>query len=159
MLASIMTTKRMLAKRMRERPTPAEHAAWQLLRGKGCFGLRFRRQVVIGPFIVDFYCPRLRIAIEIDGDVHDVRDTEVRDADRDALIAAQHVTVLRVRNADVSQQALEDLLRPHLPPRSDAGHAAQEPEAQPITPLPVNGEGTGEGRRAMREGHRATGKR
>jgi len=56
-----------LAKINRSEPTAAEAAAWDLLRNRRCLGLKFRRQHVIRGFIVDFYCPELRIAVEVDG--------------------------------------------------------------------------------------------
>jgi len=50
--------------------TPAEEAAWGVLRNRGFRGLKFRRQHPIGPFVLDFYCHELRLAVEIDGGAH-----------------------------------------------------------------------------------------
>ena len=48
----------------------AEVILWSKLRGKGLDGHKFRRQYSIGKFVLDFYCPKLRLAIEVDGDSH-----------------------------------------------------------------------------------------
>jgi len=59
------------AKHMRKNPTGPENALWDRLRQKQLFGLRFRRQQPIGPYIVDFYCSELRLVIELDGAGHE----------------------------------------------------------------------------------------
>ena len=83
---------------MRRAPTEAEARLWQRLR-RGALGVRFRRQVVIGRFIVDFYCAAARLVVEVDGGVHDGR----RDIDdeRDRVLQSRGVRVLRVRNEEV----------------------------------------------------------
>jgi very-short-patch-repair endonuclease len=86
------------AQQMRRMPTEAEALLWERLR-RGCLGARFRRQVVIGPFIVDFYCPKARLIVEVDGSVHDERH-EI-DVVRDREVRAAGLRVLRVRNEDV----------------------------------------------------------
>ncbi len=55
------------ARQMRREDTRAESAAWELLRDRRTLGLKFRRQVPIDRYIVDFYCPEIRVIIEIDG--------------------------------------------------------------------------------------------
>ena len=63
--------------------------------------MRFRSQVAIGTFIVDFFCPARRLIVEVDGSIHDAR-REV-DSERDLRLASLHLRVLRVRNEDVLQ--------------------------------------------------------
>ena len=58
------------SRELRQNGTPAEKTLWKMLKNKQVCGLRFRRQVIIGDHILDFYCPDLRIAIELDGDYH-----------------------------------------------------------------------------------------
>lgn len=58
------------ARKMRRHPSDAERRLWYYLRRKQLQGFRFRRQVPIGPYIVDFYCIEARLAIEIDGSQH-----------------------------------------------------------------------------------------
>ena len=62
-------------------------------------GVRFRRQVVIGRFIADFYCAERGVVVEVDGGVHLAR--RERDAERDRLFAALGLSVVRVLNEDV----------------------------------------------------------
>lgn len=55
---------------LRHNSTPAEKELWKYLKNKQVEGLKFRRQYSIGTYIVDFYCPEIRLAIELDGQVH-----------------------------------------------------------------------------------------
>ena len=59
-----------IAREMRSRPTEAEAALWKALRRKQLGGFRFRCQHIIDPLIVDFYCPSIRVVIEVDGPIH-----------------------------------------------------------------------------------------
>ena len=63
----------------------------------------FRRQHPIGPYVLDFYCAKARLAIEIDGMSHDVGDRPERDLRREAWLAASGLTVMRVSARDVIQ--------------------------------------------------------
>jgi very-short-patch-repair endonuclease len=87
------------ARMFRQSPTSAEAALWGDLRRRAVGGFRFRRQHIIAGYIVDFYCPGLRLAIEVDGGVHDTqRELDER---RTRHLAQLGVTVLRVPNARV----------------------------------------------------------
>jgi very-short-patch-repair endonuclease len=86
-------------------PTEAEKALWSRLNKNQVAGLPFRRQQVIEGFIVDFYCHRVRLAVEVDGEVHD-RQREY-DAERDAALNAVGVRVLRFTNEQVRDHADE----------------------------------------------------
>ena len=92
------------AKRMRDEPTHAEHMIWQELRATK-LGVRFDRQKVIGPYIVDFVCGVLKLVVEVDGDVHDLPDQIAHDAARSGDLAAVGYTVLRFRNEEVYEDA------------------------------------------------------
>jgi len=63
------------AKELRREMTPAEKLLWHEVRAKK-LGVRFRRQQVIAGFIVDFYCHRAALVIEVDGDIHDLQRDE-----------------------------------------------------------------------------------
>lgn len=83
---------------MRNEPTDAEHALWQIVRGKKLEGMRFRRQHPIGNYIVDFICPDKKLIIEMDGSQH----AESRyDKKRDQNLSALGYTVLRFWNKEV----------------------------------------------------------
>ena len=88
-----------LARAMRREQTEAENRLWQRLRRRQLFGLRFLRQYVIDRYIVDFYCARERLVIEVDGGVHDHRAE--RDLARERTLESLGLTVLRFSNTQV----------------------------------------------------------
>jgi len=59
------------ARNLRQNMTPAEQVLWEALKGRQVAGLKFRCQHPVGPFILDFYCPARKLAVEVDGGVHD----------------------------------------------------------------------------------------
>ncbi len=107
-----------LARRMRKESTPAEAALWQRLRGKKVLGLRFRRQHAIERFIVDFYCRRAYLIIEVDGPIHQY--TAKEDAVRQDFLESKGLKVLRFRNEEVLEncddviEQIEGTLRLYL---------------------------------------------
>ncbi|MDD5725843.1 MAG: endonuclease domain-containing protein [Patescibacteria group bacterium] len=86
------------AKEMRQNPTPAEFKMWYFLR---FLSPRFLRQRPIDSFIVDFYCPELNLAIEIDGDPHFTEEGKVRDAERTQILNSHGLKVIRFSNSEV----------------------------------------------------------
>jgi very-short-patch-repair endonuclease len=87
------------AREMRQYPTEAEVVLWEALRRKQIDGFRFRRQHVIHTFIVDFYCPEVKLVVEVDGEIH-LSQTEY-DAYREDVLAQMGYTVLRFTNEQV----------------------------------------------------------
>ena len=73
---------------------------WSLLR-RSPDGVRFRRQHPVGPYVADFYCPAAKLAIEIDGGVHDAADAQTKDRARDAYMKRIGLTVIQILAADV----------------------------------------------------------
>ncbi len=88
----------MRRRRMRHEPTDAEAALWRLLRARSLAGFKFRRQYPAGPFILDFFCPAQRLAIELDGGQHYQPRTEACDDWRTQLLTALRIRVLRFPN-------------------------------------------------------------
>ena len=86
------------ARRMRREPTLAERALWRILRGRQFGSCKFRRQVPLGPFIVDFLCLERRLIVECDGGQH---ADSAYDERRDAWLKSQGFIVLRLWNTDV----------------------------------------------------------
>lgn len=87
---------------MRHNPTPAEAATWKLIKGniqKRSLNRIFFRQSVVGGYILDFYCPNLRLDIEIDGSIHDDRKRE--DAKRDFNLRRKGITTIRFSNEEI----------------------------------------------------------
>ena len=87
------------ARKLRKNMTDAERALWSVLRRKQLGGHRFRKQVPIGKFIVDFMCLDARLIVELDGGQHS--DAQPADAERDAWLLRQGFRVLRFWNHDV----------------------------------------------------------
>ena len=81
------------ARQMRFTPTRSEEWLWRRLSGSKT-GFSFRRQLVIGPFIADFACTKVRLVVEVDGPYHEDRSRP--DAQRDRLLADLGWTVLRI---------------------------------------------------------------
>ena len=100
----ILTFKR--ARALRRDMTLPEVVLWEALRGSRLEGWRFRRQHPMGPYVLDFYCPSARLAVEVDGAVHDHPDRIRHDARRDEWLAKQNVRVLRVMAVDVLDDRL-----------------------------------------------------
>ena len=110
-----------LAKHMRREPTPAENRFWYFARNRAIAGMKFRRQVPVGPFIADFLCVEERIIVEIDGGQHG----GPRDERRDAYLARLGYRVLRFWNADLKDMdvVIDTILaaRPPHPALSPGG--------------------------------------
>ncbi|MDB5681759.1 MAG: hypothetical protein JWO16_1564 [Sphingomonas bacterium] len=87
------------AKAMRTEMTQPERALWIALRAKRFDGIKFSRQVVIGPYIADFVARSRKLVIELDGDSH--ASNEAYDLKRTAYLVAQGYGLLRFTNADV----------------------------------------------------------
>nr|WP_290227607.1 DUF559 domain-containing protein [Trichocoleus desertorum] len=87
------------AKRLRYHLTPAEQLLWQALKGKQLYGLKFRCQHPVGPFIADFLCAKHKLIIELDGAVHD-QQTEY-DGARTQKLNEFGYRVIRFRNQEV----------------------------------------------------------
>jgi very-short-patch-repair endonuclease len=89
------------AKQLRRHMTPEEKLLWQHLRGNQLNGLHFRRQQIIDGFIVDFYCHAVGLIVEIDGAVHE-QQAEY-DAERDRLLSARGLRVMRIKNQELER--------------------------------------------------------
>jgi very-short-patch-repair endonuclease len=87
------------ARRLRSEMTGPERILWSELRDRRFAGWKFRRQVPLGPYVVDFYCHNLRLIIEIDGDSH--IDRFQQDQAREDWLRLQGYSILRSSNDDV----------------------------------------------------------
>ena len=90
-------------------PKP-ESILWERLRDRALEGQNFRRQYSVGNFVIDFYCPALRLALEIDGDSHFVEGAQERDRDRQDFIESHGIVFLRFTNRDVCEN-IDGVLR------------------------------------------------
>ncbi|NLY75042.1 MAG: endonuclease domain-containing protein [Firmicutes bacterium] len=89
------------AKVLRKEPTAAEAVLWEQLRKGKLKGFKIRRQHPIGCYIADFYCANGKLAIEIDGGVHDNKDVKEYDEVRQQAIEYYGIRVIRFKNEDV----------------------------------------------------------
>lgn len=90
------------ARALRQRETRAEAVLWDKLRGRRLDGLKFRRQQPVGRYFVDFACESLRLAVELDGGVHDDDQQVTYDYHRQAEIESLGWSVIRFRNDEVT---------------------------------------------------------
>ena len=88
---------------LRKTETPTERMLWKKLRGKQLDGYRFRQQHGFGPYVLDFYCPALRLCIELDGGIHDEEVTRQKDEDRTDFLRQNRIQVVRFKNEEVEQ--------------------------------------------------------
>jgi very-short-patch-repair endonuclease len=95
------------AQRLRRAMSTPEARLWNRPRVRTPGQPVFRRQHPIGPYVLDFYCAKARLAIEIDGIGHDMGARPQRDLRRDAWLAAHGVTVVRIAASDVTREVEE----------------------------------------------------
>jgi adenine-specific DNA-methyltransferase len=128
-----MTSLLANARALRANSTDAERRLWYYLRDRRMSGYRFRRQVPIGPFVVDFVCMRARLIVELDGGQH--AEHPLDDLDRTRSLARTGFRVIRVWNDEVLQRTeavLESILEaliqacPHPNPLPQAGEGERQ---------------------------------
>jgi very-short-patch-repair endonuclease len=84
------------ARRLRRQLTYTEAVLWIQLRRGGLGGLHFRKQHPFGRYVLDFYCDSARLAVEVDGGIHELACNQAQDAERDRWLAEQRIRVLRI---------------------------------------------------------------
>jgi very-short-patch-repair endonuclease len=92
------------ARRLRRSLSPPEARLWSRLRARAPGTPVFRRQHPVGPYVLDFYCGKARLAVEIDGMSHDTADRPELDARKDAWLRRQGITVMRVPAGEVAHR-------------------------------------------------------
>ena len=103
-----------LRRSLRRNQTTPEKLLWRLLRAKQLNGKKFFRQFSVGRYILDFYCPEHKLAIELDGSQHLEPQAMVYDEARTAWLETRGITVKRYPNNEVMENiegVLEDILR------------------------------------------------
>lgn len=99
---------------LRSNPTPHEQMLWSRIRNRQFEGYRFLRQYSIGNYILDFYCPELRIGIELDGSQHLESNHQLNDMHRTEFLERNNVHVVRYYNSNIDDNfdgVLEDLFQ------------------------------------------------
>ena len=149
------------ARTFRKNPTPSEAILWQALRGKKLNGIKFRRQQPIGPFIVDFYAPRVRLVVEVDGVVHEQQ--KEADQARQDILESLDLQFLRFSATQVESDIDSVLSKIRLKAEEILRTMGKNPTPRPS---PTSGEGriphplpsptSGEGRVPPTPGHSST---
>ncbi len=86
---------------LRKNSTTTERILWKYLKARRLLGKKFRRQYSIGIFVIDFYCPKLKLAIELDGASHDANEMNIYDKEREEVIKTFGIIFIRFRNEEV----------------------------------------------------------
>jgi very-short-patch-repair endonuclease len=93
------------AKELRRTETEAERLLWTRLHKNQLLGLQFRRQHPINRFIADFYCPKIKLVVEVDGGIHEIPEHQAYDIGRSEVLNDFGITVIRFTN----EQVIEDI--------------------------------------------------
>ncbi len=106
-----------LRKVLRSEMPRAEVILWSCLRGSKFKDYKFRRQFGVGEYVLDFYCPRIKLGIEIDGDSHFDSESQVKDVTRQKFIESQGIKISRFTNLEIYQNldAVLEILGSFLP--------------------------------------------
>ncbi|MCS6305274.1 MAG: N-6 DNA methylase [Nitrospira sp.] len=142
-----------LARNLRHNGTNAEQLIWQCLRDRQIAGAKFRRQHPLDPYVLDFYCHELKLAVELDGGRHNEPTGCAHDARRDEFLAAQGIRTLRFWNNQVlaeTEAVLEAVYQAVTEMQTEKPSPSPLPAGEGGAgsgPLPL-GEGKGEGRYA-----------
>lgn len=91
-----------LRQHLRNNMTETEVMLWSRLKGKQLLGYKVRRQYGVGNYVIDFYCPQLKLGIEVDGESHFTRKGLNHDKNRDDYISNEGIELIRVTTTDIN---------------------------------------------------------
>ena len=98
-----IVSKKTFRKQLRNSLTAAEAVLWKFLQRRQLEGKKFRRQISIGRYIVDFYCPECRLVIELDGERHFSITIDEHEAERTKFLEEQGLKVIRFENKELRE--------------------------------------------------------
>jgi len=87
-------------RKLRKAETYVENIMWMHFRNRQILGYKFRRQYSVDHFVIDFYCPELKLAVEIDGDVHEIPEQKNYDKARQKYLEAFGIKFVRIKNEE-----------------------------------------------------------
>ena len=93
-----------MAKELRKMETESEKLLWSRLHKNQILGLQFRRQHPINRFIADFYCPKIKLIIEVDGSIHELPEYQAHDIGRSEILNDFGITVIRFTNEQIIEE-------------------------------------------------------
>lgn len=132
-----------VAHALRRAPTAAEAVLWSALQGRRLRGLKFRFQHPVGTFVLDFYCPALRLVVEVDGAIHEDAAVAGKDRERQRYLENYGYRVIRFQNETVLKDlalvldrileavSVQELHPAHRPPRLDSFSGSEDEEPIP----------------------------
>ncbi len=95
------TKLKTLRRKLRKDSTQAERMIWNFVRNRQLQGLKFFRQYGVGIYVLDFYCPELRLGVEIDGGQHNEPGVLIFDRKRATYLKSQDIKIIRFWNNEV----------------------------------------------------------
>ncbi|HMN47871.1 MAG TPA: endonuclease domain-containing protein [Ignavibacteriaceae bacterium] len=95
------TSEKEKRRKLRKDQTFCEKIMWTYLRDRKTLGYKFRRQYSVDHYVIDFYCPELKLAIELDGSIHDEPDQIEHDKHRQDYLEKFGITFLRITNDEL----------------------------------------------------------
>ncbi|MEX2477147.1 MAG: endonuclease domain-containing protein [Gracilimonas sp.] len=98
-----------LRRDLRQNMTEPEKLLWERVRNKQLCGIKARRQYGIGPYVLDFYIPKAKLAIEVDGKIHLSKEVKENDINKDAFLNRNGIHVIRIKNEDVVNE-IDDVI-------------------------------------------------
>ena len=87
-------------RKLRRKESYVEKIVWLHLRGRQILGYKFRRQYSVDHFVIDFYCPEIKFAVEIDGDVHEIPEQKNYDKARQKYLDVFGIKFVRIKNEE-----------------------------------------------------------
>lgn len=95
------TKEKWLRKDLRKKSTKAEKILWDYLRNRKLAGFKFKRQYSVDAFIIDFYCSKVKLGIEVDGEVHFTDEAKEYDENRTGFLSDFGIEIIRFKNDEV----------------------------------------------------------
>jgi very-short-patch-repair endonuclease len=136
---------------LRKNSTDSENALWSRLRNNQLLGIQFYRQKPIGEHIVDFFAPRVKLVVEVDGSQHLVGDPVQKDRIRDAYLASLGLKVLRFHSREVLKESdavveaiyrmITEQLSAEIPPIPPLKRGELKGKTSKLALMPLEGEG------------------
>ncbi len=99
------TTEKQKRRQLRKDQTFCEKIMWQYLRDRRLLGVKFRRQYSVDKFVIDYYCPELKLAVELDGSIHDNPEQKEYDKQRQLYLEKFGIRFVRVTNDELMSNA------------------------------------------------------
>ncbi len=95
------TKEKWRRKDLRKKSTKAEKILWEYLRNRNLAGFKFKQQYSVDVFIIDFYCPKVKLGIEVDGEVHFTEEAKNYDENRSGFLSDFGIEIIRFCNDDI----------------------------------------------------------